>query len=156
MSGESISLYELLNVSIGTPQVGAVNFGALRALLRAVLEQLDIQQATTRWSSAAPGDRPPDAAVAGTASEEDLKRGNGGEPEQQQEEEDRDAASSPTSSSSRAADPRTSLLSRLQSCEEDLSEVRKAILLSRLPVRFRQASQARLTNSKKSVSGDVK
>lgn len=127
MSEETISLYDLLNVSIGTPQVGAVNFSALHALLHAVLEQLDIQQVQIRWRS----DGHPDALAA---SEEDLQAGEGqdmdqGEQEVQpgsEQQERREASSSPTSPSSRAADHRRSLVSRVQSCEEDMSKVRGA------------------------------
>lgn len=147
MSEERLSLYDLLNVSIGTPQVGAVNFSALHALLHAVLKQLDIQQVKIRWRSTAPGDRHPDAAVAVTASEEDLQagegqdihQGNNGEQEVQpgtEQQEGIAASPSPTSSSSRAADHRTSLLSRVQNCEEDVSKVRRDILSFNLTVTF--------------------
>lgn len=148
MSEESISLYDLLNVSIGTPQVAAVNFSALHALLHAVLQQLDIQQVKTRWRSAAPGDGHPDALVAVTASEEDLQAGSGqginqghnGEQEVQPaapvQQEGMEASPSPTSSSSRAADLQVSLLPRVRSCEEDVSKVRGDILSSNFTVTF--------------------
>lgn len=148
MSEESISLYDLLNVSIGTPQVGAVNFSALHALLHAVLKQLDIQQVKTRWRSAAPGDGQPDALVAVTASEEDLQagsgqginQGNNGEQEVQPappvRQEGMEASPSPTSSSSRAADHQMSLLPRVRSCEEDVSKVRRDILSCNFTVTF--------------------
>ncbi|XP_041076273.1 glutamine-rich protein 2 isoform X2 [Polyodon spathula] len=42
-----ISLYELANLSIGTPEVGAVNFNALHALLHAILGHLNIQDVKT-------------------------------------------------------------------------------------------------------------
>lgn len=67
MSEENISLYELLNLSIGSPQRGAVNFSALHALLHAVLGQLDVREMKTRWRSAPPGEGHPDA-VAGVAA----------------------------------------------------------------------------------------
>lgn len=118
MSEESISLCDLLDVSIGTPQVGAVNFSALHALLHAVLKQLDIQQVKTRWRSTAPG----------TASEEDLPAGDGQEVQPGSEQQAGTEAPSPTSSSSRAADSRMSLLPRVQSCEEDASKVRRDLL----------------------------
>lgn len=44
-----ISLHELLNLSIGTPDVGAVNFSALQALLNAILGHLKIEGITTAW-----------------------------------------------------------------------------------------------------------
>lgn len=98
---DDISLYDLLNVSIGTPQVGAVNFSALHALLHAVLKQLDIQQIKTRWGSPAPGHGQPDAPV-------------GAGPE----------GTEVSSSSGQAEDLQMSLLPRVQSCEEDVSKVR--------------------------------
>ncbi|KAM7387558.1 hypothetical protein PAMA_009939 [Pampus argenteus] len=54
MSEESISLYDLLNVSIGTPQRGAVNFSALHELLHAVLRQLGIREMKIRWTESPP------------------------------------------------------------------------------------------------------
>lgn len=146
MSDESISLYDLLNVSIGTPQVGAVNFSALHALLHAVLEQLDLQQVKIRWRSTAPGHGSPGALVAETehlqAGEgQDINQGANGEQEAQPgtEQQTRPAASSsPTSSSSssRAADHRRSLLPRVQSCEEDVSKVRGGLLPFHFTVTF--------------------
>ncbi|XP_056608292.1 glutamine-rich protein 2 isoform X2 [Triplophysa dalaica] len=44
-----ISLHELLELSIGTEDVGAVNFGALHALLNAILGHLKIEGITTAW-----------------------------------------------------------------------------------------------------------
>lgn len=44
-----ISLHELLELSIGTPDVGAVNFGALHALLNAIIGHLKIEGITTAW-----------------------------------------------------------------------------------------------------------
>lgn len=147
MSEESISLYDLLNVSIGTPQVGAVNFGALHALLHAVLKQLDLQQVKTRWRGTAPGRGHSDAPAAGTASEEDLQAGDGqdihqgrsGEQEVQpgsEQQEGTEAPPSPTSSSSRAEDSRMSLLPHVQSCEEDVSRVRRDIFPFHFTVKF--------------------
>ncbi|KAM7371432.1 hypothetical protein PAMP_008679 [Pampus punctatissimus] len=54
MSEESISLYDLLNLSIGTPQRGAVNFSALHELLHAVLRQLGIREMKIRWRESPP------------------------------------------------------------------------------------------------------
>lgn len=48
MSGE-ISLIDLLNESIGSPESGSVNFRALYALLHALLENLHLQQVRTVW-----------------------------------------------------------------------------------------------------------
>lgn len=55
MSEEDISLFELVNLSIGTPDVGAVNFNALHVLLHAVLRQLDIREVKIKWGEAPPG-----------------------------------------------------------------------------------------------------
>eukprot|EP00063_Salmo_salar_P074418 XP_014049253.1 PREDICTED: uncharacterized protein LOC106601526 isoform X2 [Salmo salar] len=44
-----ISLFDLLNLSIGTPEVGAVNLNALHTLLHAILGHLKIQNVTTGW-----------------------------------------------------------------------------------------------------------
>ncbi|XP_078510710.1 glutamine-rich protein 2 isoform X2 [Lissotriton helveticus] len=38
-----VSLFDLANLSIGTPEVGAVNFNALHTLLHAIIRQLNIQ-----------------------------------------------------------------------------------------------------------------
>ncbi|XP_068118400.1 uncharacterized protein C16orf96 homolog isoform X2 [Hyperolius riggenbachi] len=42
----AIKLFELVNVSIGTPEVGAVNFNGLHALLHAIIKHLNIQEVT--------------------------------------------------------------------------------------------------------------
>ncbi|XP_075998829.1 uncharacterized protein LOC142992335 [Genypterus blacodes] len=55
MSEDDISLFELVNLSIGTPDVGAVNFSALHILLHALLRQLDIREVKTKWKEAPPG-----------------------------------------------------------------------------------------------------
>ncbi|XP_073712943.1 uncharacterized protein [Misgurnus anguillicaudatus] len=47
-----ISLHELLDLSIGTPDVGSVNFSALHALLNAILGHLKIETITTAWKDA--------------------------------------------------------------------------------------------------------
>ncbi|XP_059406685.1 glutamine-rich protein 2 isoform X4 [Carassius carassius] len=44
-----ISLHELLDLSIGTPDAGSVNFGALHTLLHALLGHLKIERITTTW-----------------------------------------------------------------------------------------------------------
>ncbi|XP_077067723.1 uncharacterized protein LOC143721323 isoform X2 [Siphateles boraxobius] len=47
-----ISLHELLDLSIGTPDVGAVNFSALHTLLHAILGHLKIERVKTAWKEA--------------------------------------------------------------------------------------------------------
>jgi len=54
MSEEMISLFELLDLAIGTPQKGSVNFSALHALLHAVLRQLHVQE--TPWGAGGGGE----------------------------------------------------------------------------------------------------
>lgn len=132
MSEENISLYDLLNVSIGTPQVGAVNFSALHALLLAVLKQLDIQQMKIRWRSPAPGDGRSDAPVEVTDRQAEEGQynaeGNNGNQEVQpgtKQQEGAEDSSSLTSVSS----GQMNLLARIQGCEEDVSKVRGDILL---------------------------
>ncbi|XP_075034452.1 uncharacterized protein LOC142095402 [Mixophyes fleayi] len=43
-----ISLFDLVNLSIGTPEVGAVNFNALHTLLHAILKHLNIKDLKTK------------------------------------------------------------------------------------------------------------
>ncbi|KAG7459586.1 hypothetical protein MATL_G00212130 [Megalops atlanticus] len=45
-----ISLFDLVNLSVGTPDVGAVNFNALHTLLHAIVGHLKIQDVTTEWN----------------------------------------------------------------------------------------------------------
>eukprot|EP00066_Takifugu_rubripes_P026352 XP_011615618.1 PREDICTED: glutamine-rich protein 2 [Takifugu rubripes] len=116
---DDISLYDLLNVSIGTPQVGAVNFSALHALLHAVLKQLDIQQVKIRWRSPAPGDGQPDALVEVTGRQAGPGRCN----DEVQPGTEQQEGIEVSSSSGRAADLQMSLLPRVQSCEEDVSKM---------------------------------
>ncbi|XP_067284901.1 uncharacterized protein [Pseudorasbora parva] len=47
-----ISLHELVDLSIGTPDVGSVHFGALHTLLHAILGHLKIERVTTTWKEA--------------------------------------------------------------------------------------------------------
>ncbi|KAK2915894.1 hypothetical protein Q8A67_000268 [Cirrhinus molitorella] len=44
-----ISLRELVDLSIGTPDLGSVNFSALHTLLHAILGHLKIERVTTTW-----------------------------------------------------------------------------------------------------------
>ncbi|XP_041812331.1 uncharacterized protein LOC121620367 [Chelmon rostratus] len=132
MSEETISLYDLLNLSIGTPQQGAVNFSALHALLHAVLRQLDIREMKTRWRDTPPGGGPLDAAAGVTApkrdqhAEEDGYTGQGDTAEHAAqpgtELRERIASSSPTPSSGPAADDHWKIRSRIQTCEDDVSK----------------------------------
>ncbi|XP_015248886.1 PREDICTED: glutamine-rich protein 2-like [Cyprinodon variegatus] len=46
----NISLWELLEESLGPTHSGSVNFSALHALLQAVLQQLDLREVKTSWS----------------------------------------------------------------------------------------------------------
>ncbi|XP_043087781.1 uncharacterized protein C16orf96 isoform X3 [Puntigrus tetrazona] len=59
-----ISLRELLDLSIGSPDTGSVNFNALRALLHAILGHLKIERVATAWKEA---DRDRDGPVQAKA-----------------------------------------------------------------------------------------
>ncbi|KAM8724888.1 uncharacterized protein AB9X84_004410 isoform 2-T2 [Acanthopagrus schlegelii] len=136
MSEQSISLYDLVNLSIGTPQKGAVNFAALHALLHAVLRQLDIREIKTRWRGAAPGEWHAGAVVGVTASEQDHDTEEGDVPRDQVEQEvrpgtelqERGASSSfPTPSSGPGVGGQEELRSRIESCEDEVSKAMKLI-----------------------------
>ncbi|PWA28272.1 hypothetical protein CCH79_00020616 [Gambusia affinis] len=60
---KNISLFDLLNLSIGSPHKSSVNFGALHALLLEMLKLLDLREATTLFKFSPPGDRVPDAPL---------------------------------------------------------------------------------------------
>ncbi|XP_073670231.1 uncharacterized protein [Paramisgurnus dabryanus] len=75
-----ISLHELLDLSIGTPDVGSVNFSALHALLNAILGHLKIETITTPWKDAdhehggPPQTKPVDKSVPYNVMEEKVRR----------------------------------------------------------------------------------
>ncbi|XP_018616956.1 uncharacterized protein C16orf96-like isoform X2 [Scleropages formosus] len=54
-----ISLVDLVNLSIGTPEAGWVNFGALHTLLHALLKHLNLQDATAELAEALEEHEPP-------------------------------------------------------------------------------------------------
>lgn len=110
---EDISLYELLNLSIGTPHRGAVNFGALHALLYAVLRQLDLRDVKTRWR----GDT---AAGSPEALLGDIQRDTAGQAGQQPGDEPQEHGAS-------SADGQARLRTRIQTCEDDVSKVRAPV-----------------------------
>lgn len=45
-----ISLFDLVNLSIGIADTGCVNFSALHTLLHAIITRLNIQDTTTQWT----------------------------------------------------------------------------------------------------------
>ncbi|KAJ8251725.1 hypothetical protein GJAV_G00224440 [Gymnothorax javanicus] len=55
-----ISLFDLVNLSVGSPEVGAVNFNALHSLLHAVVRHLGIQDVTAEWIGEHGGRKPHD------------------------------------------------------------------------------------------------
>lgn len=137
MSEESISLFQLLDLAIGTPQRGAVNFSALHALLHAVLRQLDIREIKTPFRVTPPGDIHPVALVGVTTPQLDH------DTEEEQHQVHRDistveqevqpgtdlkeraaSSSSPTPSSGPAATDQWRLQSRIQTCEDGVAKVR--------------------------------
>ncbi|KAM5135160.1 glutamine-rich protein 2 [Mantella aurantiaca] len=68
-----VSLSDLINLSIGTPEVGAVNFNALRALLHAVIKHLNIQdvKAEILEEESGPRSPPKDGVKAGDEGHHD-------------------------------------------------------------------------------------
>lgn len=56
----AISLFDLVNLSVGTPDVGAVNFNALHTLLHAVVKHLEVQNVTVEWTGDDGGRKPQD------------------------------------------------------------------------------------------------
>uniref|UniRef100_A0A669EJ55 DUF4795 domain-containing protein n=1 Tax=Oreochromis niloticus TaxID=8128 RepID=A0A669EJ55_ORENI len=119
---EEVSLYDLLNLSIGTPQKSSVNFGALHSLLFAMLKQLNLREVKTRWRDSSPGYGSPDL----TAAEEEVQPGTVREEQEVQVEVQPD-----TDFQTRAATPlcpgpvsdQLNLLSRIQTCEDGLSKM---------------------------------
>lgn len=93
-----MSLLDLLNLSIGSPQKGAVNFNALQVLLYEVLRHLDLQEVTVRWEDAPLGHR---HSEEGATTGKELQAGT--EPQQQ------------------------TFGSRIRSCEDGVTEVRSAV-----------------------------
>lgn len=75
MSERSISLHELLNLSIGPPRMSSVNFGALHALLLAVLKELGIQEQTSPWRDSSPRGKAEEFS-AQTQEEEEEEEGD--------------------------------------------------------------------------------
>ncbi|XP_012517697.1 PREDICTED: glutamine-rich protein 2 [Propithecus coquereli] len=54
MAGPTVSLRELADLAIGTPEVGAVNFTALHTLIVAMLKNLNLQETRIRFDSLSP------------------------------------------------------------------------------------------------------
>uniref|UniRef100_A0A3Q2Q1U8 Uncharacterized LOC105919100 n=1 Tax=Fundulus heteroclitus TaxID=8078 RepID=A0A3Q2Q1U8_FUNHE len=116
----NISLLDLLHLSIGTPHRGSVNFGALHALLLAMLNQLDIREVKTRWRGSAPGDGTPDAPLGVSVEAQRDASGSDrlvqpGSPLQK------------LSDSVPAPDGAGGLWSRIQICEDGMSEAVKRV-----------------------------
>lgn len=68
----SLSLSELLDAAIGTPEIGAVNFTALHSLLRAMLQHLGMQHLPAAERAAAPGERPEQRGIASSSTAPDA------------------------------------------------------------------------------------
>ena len=133
MSEESISLYDLLNLSIGAPQTGAVNFTALHELLHAVLSQLGLREMKIRWKEIPPGlggrgYPEPLTEVSGAEqdgrAEEKLHRAQRGMSAAEREAQPGTELLERTPSSGTAADGQRRLQTRIQSCEDGVSKVR--------------------------------
>ncbi|XP_029282746.1 glutamine-rich protein 2 [Cottoperca gobio] len=134
MSEENISLFDLLNLAIGTPQKGAVNFSALHALLNAVLRQLDIREVKTEWRDTSPGDGRPDAPVGVPAHIQEDRHTEQVELRAQTDSSTVDQEVQPgnelqerTASPGPAAGGQGRLLSRIQTCEDGVSKAMKII-----------------------------
>ncbi|XP_018523980.1 glutamine-rich protein 2 isoform X4 [Lates calcarifer] len=135
MSEENITLFDLLNLSIGTPQQGAVNFSALHALLHAVLRQLGVRELKIQWRNSHPGDADTGAPVGVSGSrhsgEEQLQIEGDRETEVQPgtELQERTASSSlaPSRFSGTPADGQSELRSRIQTCEDGVSKAMRLI-----------------------------
>ncbi|XP_075701303.1 glutamine-rich protein 2 isoform X2 [Rhinoderma darwinii] len=59
MEATGICLFDLTNLAIGTPEVGAVNFTALRTLLHAIIRHFHIQDISAELPGAGTGRYPP-------------------------------------------------------------------------------------------------
>lgn len=109
---EEVSLYDLLNLSIGTPQKSSVNFGALHSLLLAMLKQLNLREVKTRWRDSSPGYWSPDL----TAAEKEVQV------EVQPDTDFQNRAATPSCPG--PIPDQLNLLSRIQTCEDGLSKVK--------------------------------
>uniref|UniRef100_A0A3P8Q9B9 DUF4795 domain-containing protein n=1 Tax=Astatotilapia calliptera TaxID=8154 RepID=A0A3P8Q9B9_ASTCA len=113
---EEVSLYDLLNLSIGTPQKSSVNFGALHSLLLAMLKQLNLREVKTRWRDSSPGYWSPDL----TAAEKEVQV------EVQPDTDFQNRAATPSCPG--PVPDQLNLLSRIQTCEDGLSKSTRLIL----------------------------
>ncbi|XP_072737209.1 glutamine-rich protein 2 isoform X3 [Ciconia boyciana] len=81
-----LSLSQLLDVAIGTPEVGAVNFTALHSLLQAMLRHLGLQELPAQEQGHSPipllrGDQPAEAH-SGLEKKGDRAQGTGQQPQE--------------------------------------------------------------------------
>lgn len=135
MSERSISLHDLLNLSIGPPNTGAVDFTALHQLLHAVLRQLGLRETKVRWKDSKPvagggGHPEPRLKVSGTVKEEEREEEDGNENEE--EEVYRTPAEDGlgaelldwTPFTGTAVNDQERLRYRIESCEDGVTKVR--------------------------------
>ncbi|XP_070703471.1 glutamine-rich protein 2-like [Pempheris klunzingeri] len=133
MSEGNISLYDLLNLSIGAPQQGAVNFSALHALLHAVLGQLGVREMKTRWTDTPPGEGRPPAPVGVTTAAQDhrtweqLTQRDISPDTKLQDPTASSSSPTPSSSSSSSSGPAGDGQRRLRTCEDGVSQAMKLI-----------------------------
>ncbi|KAL6476287.1 hypothetical protein MHYP_G00147860 [Metynnis hypsauchen] len=73
MSGD-ISLFDLVNMSIGNPEPGAVNFSALHTLLHAMLEHLHIQNVCAVWRESDAGHDPGESLLTTASPQNPYRR----------------------------------------------------------------------------------
>ncbi|XP_051801559.1 glutamine-rich protein 2 isoform X1 [Acanthochromis polyacanthus] len=137
---ENISLSELLNVSIRDPRGGTVNFSALHTLLLAMLKHLDLREVNIPWMNPPPPGGSP-LGVSAPAPEQQR------DPEEQQRrpekliavseqevppdtelQERTESPPAPTPAGSCSSQPaQWSLKTRIQKCEDGVSQVMKTI-----------------------------
>lgn len=124
MEVENISLFELLNLSIGTTQRGSVNFSALYALLLAVLKKLGVLELQTQWKELHPEHSDPHGSV----DVSDRDRAPEGEEVLTDTEADPQVLQRRDDSGASDPDGDERLRSRIQTCEDGLSKVEVSFL----------------------------
>ncbi|KAM9843908.1 glutamine-rich protein 2 [Aulostomus maculatus] len=120
MSEESISLRELLDLSIGSPHPGAVNFTALHELLHAVLTHLGIRERKVGWQGGPAGQRRPELP-------EVSEEGRGLIQQDASTGEQRHDVSPPARDSGTAEEAQWGLQSRIQICEDGVTRAVKLV-----------------------------
>ncbi|XP_054861293.1 glutamine-rich protein 2 isoform X3 [Amphiprion ocellaris] len=137
---QNISLSELLNVSIREPRGGTVNFSALHTLLLAMLKHLDLREVSIPWMNPPPPGDPPlgvSAPAPGRQRDPEERQRRAEKLIARSEEEappgtelqERTASppSPPPAGSGSSQAAQWSLQTRIQKCEDSVSQVMKTI-----------------------------